>query len=255
MGAKADDPAAEDDEKPQHAVYLDSFYIDTTEVTNAMFQVFVDETAYNTLAEQENWGYVYNTQTPGWEMLTGANWRQPQGLGSDLTGRAEHPVVQVALLDARAYCAWRGGDLPSEAQWEKAARGTDGRIFPWGNDFFGDRVNFCDQSCSRVWRNKNWNDGYETTSPVSEFSSAASPYGLLGMAGNVWEWVLDQYLATYYANSPYKNPTGPDAQQNGVVRGGAWDWESSGVRVTERRDYYLNNRADVLGFRCAAPVK
>src|SRR5215470_3195669 len=132
------------DEIPRHRVYLDAFYIDKYEVTNARFQQFV-QAGYRTQAEREGWGFADTGEK--WEKANGANWRAPQGPGSSIAGLEQHPVVQVSQEDAKAYCAWAGKRLPTEAEWEKAARGPDGRMYPWGDQFEGTRLNFCDANC------------------------------------------------------------------------------------------------------------
>ena len=143
MGSADSDSEAGSDEKPQHKVTLDAFWIDRTEVTNAMFAKFVAATSYKTDGEKAGKGFVLNLTSGQWEEMAGADWQHPRGPGSDLAGLDQHPVVQVSWNDATAYCAWAGRRLPTEAEWEKAARGTDGRKFPWGNqNVAGDLLNF-----------------------------------------------------------------------------------------------------------------
>jgi sulfatase modifying factor 1 len=127
MGSADSDPSAYRDEMPQHTVYLDAFWIDKTEVTNAMFAKFVAETNYKTEAEKEGWGFTYNPPSKSWERPKGADWRHPRGPTSDINSQNDYPVAQVSWNDAAAYCEWVGRRLPTEAEWEKAARGTDGR--------------------------------------------------------------------------------------------------------------------------------
>ena len=155
----------DDDEKPTHRVYLDAFYIDKYEVTNAHFQQFVQAMGHRTQAERAG------------DNMT---WRAPRGSGSSIAGLEQHPVVRVSQEDAKAYCTWAGKRLPTEAEWEKAARGTDGRIYPWGNQFDSKRGNFAGRTKGTV--------------PVGSYEGGQSPYGAHDMAGNVWEWVADWYL-------------------------------------------------------------
>ena len=185
------------DEKPRHRVYLDAFYIDKYEVTNARFQQFVQATGHRTQAEREGSGYTGDKSG----LVDGANWRAPRGPGSSIAGLEQHPVVSVSQEDAKAYCTWAGKRLPTEAEWEKAARGTDGRTYPWGNQFDSTKGNF-------DGKNKG-------TVPVGTYEGGKSPYGAYDMAGNVWEWVADWYGENYYKNSPARNPQGPASGDSG----------------------------------------
>ena len=212
MGAADDDPQAYYDERPQHVVYLDAYWIDKTEVTNEQFGRFVDATGYE----------------------AGPWWRD------EAAGKANHPVVYVTWFDAKAYCEWAGRQLPTEAQWEKAARGTDGRMYPWGNEA---------PDASRC----NFDLGVGGTTPVGSYPAGASPYGALDVAGNVWEWVVDWYDEGYYANSPSRNPTGPDSGEYRVLRGGSWYSYSRSVRSSSRTGCFPDLRDGRGGFRCARP--
>lgn len=248
---------AQTDQRPQHGVYLDAFWIDQTEVTVGMFRAFVDATGYVTTAERQGYGHPYRAgpKEQEWPSVPGADWRHPRGPGS--TALDEHPVVQVSWDDAAAYCAWAGGALPTEAQWEKACRGTDARAYPWGNAFDQRRLNYCDAQCPvDRWSDPEFDDGYEYTSPAGSYRGGASPYGVLDMAGNVWEWTSDRYDARYYDSAPYKNPQGPATGDERVQHGGAWyDGGQAGwLTCTVRHATRPTNAADDLGFRCAVPV-
>lgn len=244
------------DETPQHVVYLDAFWLDQTEVTVAMFRKFVETTGYITTAEREGWGRPW-TDGPKeleWRKVNGADWQHPRGPGS--TAEDNHPVTQVSWEDAAAYCQWVGGQLPTEAQWEKACRGTDGRMWPWGNKFDGTRVNSCDARCPiERWRDDRFDDGYAFTAPIGSFPTGASPYGALDMAGNVWEWVADWYKKDYYHNSPYKNPLGPGSGTFRAMRGGAWYDTDVWMTCTVRHQNPSWYRCEDVGFRCVIPVK
>jgi formylglycine-generating enzyme required for sulfatase activity len=246
------------DQRPKHRVYLDAYWIDRTEVTVGMFKRFVAATGYRTNAERGDWGkpWTEGPKETEWPMTPGTDWLHPQGPGS--TAEDDHPVTQVSWQDAMAYCEWAGGRLPTEAQWEKAARGTDGRRFPWGDDFCGDFLNYCDTRCPvERWRDPDFDDGYSHTAPVGSYPEGASPYGVLDMAGNVWEWVFDWYDKDYYSVSQYRNPAGPDAGNVRAMRGGAWyDGEPEGwVNCVVRHQNPSYDRYEDVGFRCVIPAE
>ena len=254
MGSTDDDRDARDDEKPQHMVYLDAYWIDKTEVTNTMFQRFVDATGYETDAERLGSGVVFGSNQCTWSGVFGAYWRSPEGPASDLAGRMSHPVVQVSWNDADAYCRWAGRRLPTEAEWEKAARGTDAGRYPWGEEPpAGNLVNFADVNLGCDWAHPTQDDGYERTAPVGTFPAGASPYGALDMAGNVWEWVADWWYSGYYTVSLRSNPTGPDTGDVRVVRGGSWDEVAGGLRSSDRGRRFPDVRSGSGGFRCVRP--
>ena len=239
-------------ELPRHRVYLDAFYLDTYEVTNARFQQFTQATGYRTQAEREGWGDVFTGETV--EQVHGAHWRAPQGPGSSIVGLEQHPVVQVSQEGAHAYCAWAGKRLPTEAEWEKAARGPDGQTYPWGHRFDGKRANFCDTNCGYRWKDQAANDGYRATAPVGSYEGGKSPYGAYDMAGNVWEWVSDWYDANYYRNSPTQNPPGPASGEQAVIRGGGWSSRALNLRAPNRDKAAPATREGYVGFRCAKPL-
>jgi formylglycine-generating enzyme required for sulfatase activity len=200
--AMGSDTSTYANERPVHTVTLDSFWIDQTEVTNAMFGAFVAQTGYQTDAETTGASSVYNPDTDKNELVPGTDWQHPLGPGSSLADLAQHPVVHVSWNDAQAYCQWAGRRLPTEAEWEKAARGTDGWTYPWGNDFDGTRLNFADVTLGAFWGDSNFDDGFQLTAPVGNYPAGASPYGALDMSGNVWEWVNDWVDEAYYQSSP-----------------------------------------------------
>ena len=207
-----------DYERPQHTVYVSEFWIDKTEVTNAQYRKCVE--------------------TGTCRAPTTCDWGEPTYSDSS---KADHPVVCVSWQDAKAYCEWTGKRLPMEAEWEKAARGTDGRKYPWGNSFDGNRGNFDGAA-----------DSYKYTAPVGSYPESASPYGVLDMAGNVWEWCQDWYDEEYYASSPQHDPQGPSSGMYRVVRGGSWGDVEASVRAAFRFRNFPGNRLADFGFRCVS---
>ena len=215
-----------DDAKPLHKVYVDGFWMDETEVTNEQFAEFVRQTGYVTLAEKPFAGappgagvFDGSKCPPGetcrdcrnwWDYRDGACWRHPEGPSSDLRGREKHPVVHISWEDATAYARWAGKRLPTEAEWERAARGgLEGKRYYWGEEL---RPN--GKWMANIWQGtfpieNSAEDGFTGTAPVKSFPPNA--YGLHDMAGNVWEWCADWYRPDYYAISPKKNPQGPES--------------------------------------------
>lgn len=260
QGAQEFDKMAMDHEKPRHLVVVDSFLIDITEVTNAQFAQFVEETHYITLAERPiDWeelqkqlpsgtpkpadsllqpgSLIFRNRPDGvanlndfsqwWEWKIGANWKHPQGPESNIKGKENHPVVHIAYEDAMAYCKWAGRELPTEAQWEYAASGgTSERIFFWGNDF--SEVSKRANTYTGVFPVDNDSkDGFDNTAPVKTY--IPNSFGIFDMAGNVWEWTSDWYDANYYAtikDEVLNNPTGPLKKENKihekVIKGGSF---------------------------------
>jgi formylglycine-generating enzyme required for sulfatase activity len=242
-----------DDEQPQRKVYLDAYWIDQTEVTNTMFAKFVAATGYRTYAEKVGAGIVLRMGTKEFRMTKGADWRHPRGPHTSIEGLENHPVVQINQNDAKAYCAWAERRLPTEAEWEKAARGTDGRIYPWGNEPpTGELLNFADRNLNGNGSDNTQDDGYEFTAPVGSYPKGASPYGALDMAGNAVERIAGYYDATYYAKSPKRNPTGPVTGTRYMIRGGSWSRMARFVRSADRYPYFELNRSSGMGFRCAS---
>ena len=219
-------------EKPEHKVFLDSYYIGLHEVTNAEYHVFW-------LAD----GGANSTHTPVsyGDRLGVGNWPQIAHTKPD------HPVVGVSWHDAVAYAKWADKRLPTEAEWEKAARGSDNRIWPWGNAFSlrirGTKVH------ANIW---GGDDGYQDgLAPVGTFPTGASPYGVLDMAGNVWEWVGDWYSESYYHWGPSQNPSGPDQGGRRVVRGGSWANGAQTAQCSNRMGHYPAVGTSFIGFRLA----
>jgi formylglycine-generating enzyme required for sulfatase activity len=241
-----------DNEKPVHTVYVDAFLIDKTEVTNAMFRRFVEATGYETLAEKVGESSVYFLDNR--DRLEDADWQHLLGPDIDMENMDDYPVVHVSWDDAVAYCEWAGGRLPTEAEWEKAARGTDARSYPWGNESPTAKLgNFSDINLKEAWAIADINDGYLYSAPVGSYPAGASPYGVLDMAGNVLEWVQDWKIDTYYQESPANNPLATNSGNWHVLRGGSWYSKIEDIKSAARGAGNLDLTIDYVGFRCAHP--
>ncbi len=258
-----------DDEVPVHKVCLDAFYIDKYEVTNQQFKEFVDATGYVTTAEAAGGSWVLDTAIEddshwgyGYGFKLGAYWAAPQGPGSSIADKMDHPVVHVSLMDARAYAAWAGKRVPTEAEWEKAARGKlEQKIFTWGVNY-GDYGKKLDYGLYMNWHadireDVKWTgamlDGFKyTTAPVGSFPP--NGYGLYDMAGNVFEYVNDRYDPAYYSKSPVDNPQGPTSGTDVIIRGGGWSWCECYGRPASRVPMGPRETNDYTGFRLAMDV-
>ncbi|SFW59065.1 Formylglycine-generating enzyme, required for sulfatase activity, contains SUMF1/FGE domain [Sinomicrobium oceani] len=298
MGAR--DNKGRADEYPVHKVKISSFYMDKTQVTNAQFQKFVEATGYITTAERDvSWDEIKQqlplgtpkpadslllaaalvfkkTEVPvpldnpskWWDWKRGANWKHPQGPESSIEGKENYPVVQISWHDAKAYAKWAGKRLPTEAEWEYAARGgMEGNIYPWGNE-----EPYQGEPKANIWdgvfpyHNTEY-DGYPALAPVKSFEP--NGFGLYDMAGNVWEWCEDNYGEEYYysvADRLSYNPKGPSESFSSyqphknlkVVRGGSFMCNASycsGYRVSARMMSSPDTGLENTGFRCVADIK
>ena len=160
------------------------------------------------------------------------NCRESRYQNSAAYNADDYPAVGVAWSDAVDYCDWVGGRLPTEAEWEYAAKGVNNSRYPWGDDFDGNKLNYCDRHCSESWSDSAYDDGFEESAPVGIFPDGASWMGALDMAGNVWEWTWDWCAS--YSSDPQINPTGPDNGTCKIIRGGAWASPATGIRTTYR---------------------
>jgi formylglycine-generating enzyme required for sulfatase activity len=205
------------DEKPVHQVYLDSYYMDTYEVTNALYKACVDIDGCTRPSQSRS--YTHGTY-----------------YGNSLYN--DYPVIYVSWNQAKTYCEWRNARLPSEAEWEKAARGTDDRTYPWGKGLDREKANYS-------------GDKAGDTTKVGSYVAGVSPYGLYDMAGNVWEWVADWYDLSYYKNSPMSNPVGPSSGAPRALRGGGWFSDEPMLRSANRFQGDPSGANVSFGFRCA----
>jgi formylglycine-generating enzyme required for sulfatase activity len=226
-----------DPEQLRHRVTLDAFHLDRHEVTNALFERFVRATGHRSAAERDGEGWSLQQKDGKWQWVkvSGAEWRKPQGPGTSAS--SDRPVVQVSWQDAEAYCKWAGKRLPTEAEWEKAARGTHGRRYPWGEDWDTSKANGA--------------MSVRATRPVGSYPAGVSPYDAYDMAGNVEEWVADWFDGSYYQRSPERKPGGPDSGRHRVLRGGSWGDTAKSLRSAFRHHYSPDFRSDDVGFRCA----
>jgi serine/threonine-protein kinase len=235
--------------QPIHTVALDAFWIDQTEVTNAMFTIFL-----NDQGNQSEAGIDWLEPGAGHRGIVYGHIEENSEEYRTETGFEEHPVIEVSWYGAEAYCSWVGGRLPTEAEWEYAARGPKSWIYPWGNDFIGTRANYCDSNCTYDWKDMNFDDGYALWAPVGSNPAGASWCGALDMAGNVWEWTNDWWSKDYYTQTPYLNPQGPENGTLRVVRGGSWYDEGDQRPLSFRKALTSSSyRMHWVGFRCVVP--
>lgn len=216
---------------------IGAFHIMRHEVTNTQFSAFVSATGHKTNPEKSGKGYVWWLK---WRLIDGADWRHPQGPQSTIEGLGKHPVVQVSAQDADAFCAYYGMRLPSDPEWEYAARGSDGRRYPWGSIEFGAagmrQANAGTIKCCGA----DGDDGHVRTSPVGRYTAGRSPFGLLDMAGNVWEWTSSTF------------PGHPEWR---TLKGGGWGNDPHCLRAAYRHGNRPITALDMVGFRCVADVK
>ncbi|MEF2071112.1 formylglycine-generating enzyme family protein [Consotaella aegiceratis] len=274
----SDDPIvfAGDGEGPVREVALDAYLIDETAVTNAAFATFCDETGYETEAELFGWSFVFyaalhpgardhviEQRVPGapwWLGVRQASWRCPDGPGSRWQERRHHPVVHVSWNDAAAYAAWAGKRLPTEAEWEKAARGgLDQATYPWGDELQPGGRHRCNIWQGRFPNENTGEDGYLSTAPVRAFP--ANGYGLYETSGNVWEWCADTFSADWHRPASPEtriNPKGPGAGPAKVTKGGSYLCHASycnRYRVAARTSNTPDSSTGHMGFRCAADAE
>jgi formylglycine-generating enzyme required for sulfatase activity len=257
----------QDGEGPVRPVTVSPFQIDTFPVTNEDFAAFVDATGYRTEAESFGWSFVFWSHIPAdrfeelvedtvaaaqwWCKVPGAFWQQPEGPGSHVRDRLRHPVVHVSWNDAEAYAAWAAKSLPTEAQWEYAARGgLEQQLYPWGNELTPEGRHRCNIWQGRFPVEDTAEDGYAGSCPVDSFP--ANGFGLYSVTGNVWEWCADWFGSSFTAD-PMKDPAGPAVGQSRVMKGGSFLCHASycnRYRVAARTSNTPDSSASNIGFRC-----
>jgi sulfatase modifying factor 1 len=254
-----------DGEGPAHEVLLRPFAIDPCAVTNDGFSRFVDATGHVSDAEHFGWSFVFGGFLPDdapdtsgvagaewWRQVFGADWRHPEGPHSSIEDRPDHPVVHVSWADATAYCAWSGTRLPTEAEWEYAARAGSLTPFPWGGELEPGGMHMMNVFQGRFPSENTVEDGFAGTAPVGAFP--ANDFGLFNMTGNVWEWCADWYDAAFYARSPRSDPVGPERGTHKVMRGGSYLCHRSycrRYRAAARQASEPSSTTGNVGFRVA----
>jgi formylglycine-generating enzyme len=268
MGDSFNEGFPQDGETPVKEVEVSPFHMDTFAVTNKDFSAFVKDTDYITESEKYGWSFVFyqfvdrdkvelaEPSNHWWLPVKDAYWSQPEGKGSSIEERMNHPVVQVTWNDAMAYCDWAGKRLPTEAEWEFAARGgLVKKRYPWGDELTPDGEHRCNIWQGRFPTYNDMSDGYIGTAPVDTFKP--NGYGLYNMSGNVWEWCSD-YFDPRYDHSKIKDPKGPDRGRGRSMRGGSFlchDSYCNRYRVAARNSNPPDTSSSNLGFRCVSDIR
>lgn len=267
MGTNQKEGFPADGEGPIRKVKVDPFYMDAHTVTNAQFKAFIADTGYITEAEQYGWSFVFYhfispqtaekvkqkvQGTPWWWVVEGAVWNHPAGPDSTIEGRMDDPVVHVSWNDAQAYCDWADKRLPTEAEWEFAARGgLEQKTYPWGDELTPNGLHQCNIWQGTFPETNNKEDGYIGTAPAKSFP--ANGFGLYNMSGNVWEWCSDWFSKNIHRRGGRDNPKGPETGEARVMRGGSYLCHHSycnRYRVAARTSNTPDSSTGNIGFRC-----
>ena len=265
-----------DGEGPIREVQIDTFYMDQTAVTNTQFAKFIRETKYKTEAEKYGWSFVFHLflpeslkssanespmGTPWWKKVSGSSWKHPEGPLSNVKLRMNHPVTHVSWNDAMEYCNWSGKRLPTEAEWEFAARGAmEQKLYPWGDELTPEGIPRCN-----IWEGEFpveniETDGYSGTAPANHYEP--NNYDLYNMVGNVWEWQSDWFSPTYHSKKPERNvdvnPIGPTTGTAKTIKGGSYLCHESycnRYRIAARSSNTPDSSTGNLGFRCVSDLE
>jgi formylglycine-generating enzyme len=269
MGTDSSEAWAADGEGPIREVTIKPFFIDETAVTNKQFAAFVKATGFKTEAERFGWSFVFHNQVPKakksklvdqtvqglnwWCKVNGASWAHPEGPGSDVRQRQDHPAIHLTWNDAIAYCRWAGKRLLTEAEWEYAARGGQvQKIYPWGDDLSPGGRHLCNIWQGQFPHQDSAADGWRGTCPVRSFP--ANGFGLYEVSGNVWEWCSDWFSPSYHVHAPKLNPKGPPFGERKMMKGGSYLCHASycnRYRVAARTSNTPDSSTGNCGFRCA----